>query len=384
MPGRSVHALGGLLWAGAVLGAGCGQGDLRGPQTVRTIVYDAGGGEFILADRRYDTLADLTTLRGDTTEFRTAARLVLDARSTAAQEGCERFAQEFVEDAGRRPSLTFIEDGGAWVPEDFDALVMASTYYNFELARELFLSAGVEGRLLSGTTTFYEPRFIEYDPGGRRTFGADNAAFVPCITSFLVFAGERLQDIPLGANPGVAAHEYGHMVFDRVLFGEKGDAAAAPLDLSEEAVLLAALDEGMADFFGALTLGDPNFAARSLTRNASRVRDLKPGTAWSQELEDAALASADPHALGTAWGSFFWEVAEDTAVGGVGGVALALRALTLLRPETADFGTDRMLEAVARAAAEVDDAQATLRAVCASASSRFRALGPPPTDCARP
>ncbi len=371
MAGRSAL----LLLAGvSAAAAGCTAEEIRGPQTVRTLVYDSTLGRFQLADRILDTLEELTTLRGATTEMRTGARLVLDDRELQGAQTCAQFADSFVEDPGRRPSLSFIDDDGVYVAEDFDGLVMVSTYYNFELAREFFISAGVPPGDLDGTTTFYEPTLINYNAAGSRSFGFDNAAFVTCISSFLVYAGERLQDIPLGANPGVAAHEYSHLVFDRVMFGPQGDATDPPVDL-RSALLLAALNEGLADFFGAAVLGDPNFAARSLTLSDSRERDLAPGRNWSTGIEELVLSAKNPnpYALGTVWGSFFWDLGVALEGQTVAAAALALEALRVLQADgdLDTFDTEAMLDATFVAARALDDGGRTLGAVCAAVDKRF-------------
>lgn len=355
---------------------GCGAEELRGAQTVRTLVYDPDRSTFLMADRTLHTLHELTTLSGATTEFRSGARLSVDARVEASMNTCEDFSASFVQDAGRRPSLSFIDDEGVWVPEDFDGLMMVSTYYNFELSRDFFLAAGVPPEALDGTTTFYEPTFLAYDEAGTLSVALGNAAFVPCIASFLVFAGAGLRDIPLGANPGVAAHEYGHLVFDRVLYGVDGGASPPP-EHADADLLLLALNEGLADFFGAAVLGDPNFAARSLTYGRSQARNLAPGSVWSMSAEDALFVEgrADPYPLATVWGSFFWDLALALDGGAASSAALALRALERLRGDAvARFSTAAMLTATVAAAEEVDDRGLTLALTCAAVSDRFAEL----------
>ncbi len=369
------RARAGLLLCALAL-HGCGAEELRGAQTVRTLVYDPDRATFLLADRTLHTLHELTTLSGATTEFRSGARLSVDARAAASMDTCEDFSASFVRDAGRRPSLSFIDDGGVWVPEDFDGLMMVSTYYNFELSRDFFLAAGVSPEALDGTTTFYEPTFLAYDEAGALSGAFGNAAFVPCIASFLVFAGADLRDIPLGANPGVAAHEYGHLVFDRVLYGVDGGASPPPEHADAELLLLA-LDEGLADFFGAAVLGDPNFATRSLTYGRSPARNLAPGSVWSMAAEDALLVDggADPYPLATVWGSFFWDLALALDGGASASAALALRSLERLRGDAvARFSTAAMLNATVAAAEEVDDGGLTLALTCAAVSDRFAQL----------
>lgn len=355
---------------------GCGADELRGPQTVRTLVYDPDRATFLLADRTLHTLHELTTLSGATTEFRSGARLSVDARVAASIDTCEDFAASFVQDAGRRPALSFIDDGGVWVPEDLDGLMMVSTYYNFEVSRDFFVAAGVPPEALDGTTTFYEPMLLAYDEAGALSVAVDNAAFVPCIASFLVFAGADLRDIPLGVNPGVAVHEYGHLVFDRILYGVDGEASPPP-EHADADLLLLALNEGLADFFGAAVLGDPNFAARSLTYGRSQARDLAPGSAWSTAAEDALFVDggADPYPLATVWGSFFWDLALALDGGTSASAALALRALERLRGDAvARFSTAAMLTATVAAAEEVDDGGLTRALTCAAVSNRFAEL----------
>jgi len=355
---------------------GCGAPELRGPQTVRTLAYDADLAAFILADRTLHTLYDLTTLSGETTEFRSGARLSVDARAAASIDTCEDFSASFVQDAGRRPSLAFIDDGGVWVPEDLDGLMMVSTYANFELARDFFVAVGVPAEDLNGSTTFYEPTLLAYDEAGAMRVHRGNAAFVPCIASFLVFAGPGLRDVPLGSNPGVAAHEYGHWVFDRVLYGVDGQASPPPEHVDADLLLLA-LNEGLADFFAAAVLGDPNFAARSLTYGRSTARNLDPGRSWSMAAEDALLvdAGADPYPLATVWGSFFWRLGGALDGGASAAAALALDALERLRGDAVvRFSTAAMLTATAAAADEVPDDGVTLSRTCAVVSERFADL----------
>ena len=360
----------------AVAIAGCAPEEIRGPQTVRVIVFDAARDRFQLADRKLDTLEELTGLHGATTEFRTGARLVRDARDEKQSLTCAEFSDSFVEDGGGRPSLSFIDDNGVWVAEDFDSLVMVSTYYNFEFSREFFVAAGVPVGDLDRSTTFYEPTLISYDSEGGRSLGFDPQAFEPCIAAFVFFAGDPLQEIPQGANLGVAAHEYSHLVFDRVVYGGRGeDSTLVPSNQAASRRLLA-LNEGLADYFGAAIVGNPRFVSRTLATSTSALRNLVPGAAWAQALEDTLVTSptADGYGMGTVWASLLWDVAIALPDGQAAAASLALRMLDSLKSARASaVETRQVLDALfASATAEqAGDDGAQLNALCDAFDARF-------------
>jgi hypothetical protein len=389
MTSRGMASLG-LLALG--LGA-CGPPDGSGGSSlVRVMAYQSSDGTFVLADRRLETTTDLASLQGATAQFRGGARLVWDERqieemaARARGEGraldCDDVVGAFVRDVGNPPSLSFVEDDGVLVPEDYDTLVMVSTYYNFELSRDFFLEAGVPPDDLGAALTFYEPTLTLVDRLGNRTFTFDNAAYIPCADAFVIFAGRYLQDIPLGANPGVAAHEYGHLVFDHTLFGLARDRVAAPSPGSASAAFLAALNEGMADFFGASILGDANFAGRSLSPDQSDARDLDPGAVFSPARAVAALAG-NPYALGSVWGSLLWDISlSDSAVGSAHDVArLGLDAVIALQDGRATtYANENMIAALIEVAASRPDPK-VLTVTCAAINARFDRLQPDLTAC---
>ena len=139
----------------------------------------------------------------------------------------------------------------------------------------------------------------------------ENAAYVPTLHHFLLLTDAIPKDVPLAANKGVVAHEFGHALFHYLTTG--GTTTPRLLEMDAEGYeSVYSLDEGLADVLGYLVSNRPDFIADSLTDQdraldtehlASDVSPL-PG----EDDEESLLPSYNPYALGSVFAATIWEV----------------------------------------------------------------------------
>lgn len=201
------------------------------------------------------TLRDVYAMDGLVATFRGGARIVVDPQDRLLKVPGLREDQIpaiFIQSDGDPPRASFIDKDGVLWPADFHTWNMVTAYFNLETAFDHFQKLGVPGETLQGLTVFYFPEFILTELS--RNPQKDNAVYFSPVKALLVLPFDRLQEAPLAMNPWVIGHEYAHVVFHRLVYGDAAFPAALTqwsrqgLGATPQANALKAIDEGLADF----------------------------------------------------------------------------------------------------------------------------------------
>ncbi|RMG19329.1 MAG: hypothetical protein D6729_05600 [Deltaproteobacteria bacterium] len=281
-----------------VLLAACEPLDMSGEVPAWVVDRDDSG-EYALVKRTLvvDSFRDLT---GPT--IRSVARAKIEVASDGSQ-------LLFLD--GSPLGLRYSRAGDAWAAEDYDGLILLSFYHHATQVHAYFRDLG-----LGTTTTDLGPLPAHYLPQMEALLGlripliTDNAAFLEAPPSFLVFRELLLDEIPLPANAGVVAHEFGHAVFHHLAVASYGAERVDQLGFDDASFnFIRSVNEGLSDVHGAAFTRDPKFIVPSVSKLEER-RDVSRFREYTQELEDAALGTApdeyDPYPLGDVLANTFW------------------------------------------------------------------------------
>lgn len=257
-----------------------------------------------------------------------------------------------------------VEDG-LGVPIDEDGLVLWS-YYN--TLSEVSAELGEHGHDVSPIFPIdfaFQPVSVQFD-----FTGGENAAYAGSGLHLFILLPDVLRGVvPLGANPGVIRHEFGHAFFHLLTVGDPYE--AAPYDDVEAGfTAVRALNEGFADMVATLTLDDPAFIELSLPTMTSR--DVTGDWQATADLYPEGAASFDPYALGTVYASLAWDLREATGDPWLT-LGAAIDALGAWAAEEAWADTDRWAELLVERAADLG-AESEL---CAAFTQRFPTRTPP-------
>jgi hypothetical protein len=233
------------------LAAGCAP-DTQAPVKVRALVRSSNG-QYTPQEVELTTVSDIVGLKGTVADLQGGARIVLDPNDPGLATANEQtFVNVILKASGHDVTASYINQEGVLWPADFHTWNMVTAYYNLERANDYFRTVGnVKGDDFAPVpTVYYFPDFIQtqvsQDPG------KDNAIFYSPLQAFLVLPFEQIQRAPLPLNAGIMAHEYSHLVFNRLAY----QGALFPEALvvwsstspSPGANILKAFDEGLADY----------------------------------------------------------------------------------------------------------------------------------------
>ncbi len=249
----SGYKYGTYLLAGLAL-AGCSNAIPSGPVAVR-VVQPITGQRCLnrIAGAQLETLQDLSSLSG-----RLGKVVMFNGDIDANPQTLETGAGFFSIDT------QFVKGSDGYVASDFRSLLGASLYYATEVGYKLHARLNPAADFLNNDPTFAARSFIIADahrtdaPGEPHV--TDNAEYYPSrkadgtILNYLIsYPNDEISEMPLGLNLGIMVHEYSHLVFQNV-FPDYDKVADGASELA-----LAAIDEGLADYFGYLATGDPTF-----------------------------------------------------------------------------------------------------------------------------
>ena len=296
------------LWICTAIIAGCASD----PGLLRVVDRVFDDGTFSTTDVELVTLSDLETVTGEVVQ--TIGDAVLDIATAPAVDGGA--ARSEIVRGGSPVRARWLTDGDVAVPIDFDSLAMFTTYAHLETASRFFSELGVASASTQ-VPVYYNPTVPGAEELGLPS--ADNAAFFPNADAFLLLPMVVLQEIPFSMNPGVLAHEYAHRVFYFEAWGGRMFeillAAVDQRNFYGVWNLLRALDEGIADYYGAMIADDPRFLSHSVFPEAADPRDLTEtrvlSTAWLGGAEPTTDGETyNPYAVGAVVGSILWAFAE--------------------------------------------------------------------------
>lgn len=173
---------------------------------------------------------------------------------------------------GQAPVARFIQGrDGVHIPADVLSLQMVTLYHHMQSLKEF------EEKLSDKAVNSW-PRKIGLQVNSKDTAARYNNAFYNQKLETLYFVPYTDSNLPIPFNPGVIAHEYFHSYFARYVLKPLQAQKQVKRDLYTEYVLKS-LNEGLADTWGWIYTGDPDFVSLSLPR-LSGIRKLEP---WSIE-----------------------------------------------------------------------------------------------------
>jgi len=204
---------------------------------------------------------------------------------------------------GDKPQVHWIQTAeGFYVPTDYLSLQLVTLYAHFEKLQNLDRSLGLDQKIQSWPVTQDVGVAVhEFDTKGG--FQNNNASFVSGLDAFL-FLPYTLDRTPLALNPGVVGHEYFHALFNQLVIKPSGlnypgwqepSLKSSDVSMAEENItpfseavdikksdrdyyheyLLRGINEGLADIWGWLYSGDPEFLNISMPHQ--NQRSLKAG-----------------------------------------------------------------------------------------------------------
>lgn len=267
-------------------------------------------------------------------------------------------------EGGRGLDVVYEVQDGVAIPADLDGLLLFSFYAHFADARAVVEAHGVDMSAIFPVDLAWNPAVdwsIELS-------AADNAAYATGSNVFILLPDGDDREVPMLANKGVIAHEFGHAVFHLLCAGGPHEPPVVQEIDGTAAHWQASLHEGFADSLASLSLDDPHYLDASVDMPSRHVDDdavmsstVDPSATTSTDI----LSLYDPYPLGTVFASAIWDV-RVTLDDPEATLDLLLRAATNWHPD-ADFSGWSWLDAWVDAAADEDE----LTAVCAAIDNRF-------------
>jgi hypothetical protein len=354
----------------ALAGGGCGGSPPVSPPFTAELLSYVGGGRYQLADEPLATLRSLDPFTGGAGEIRGGGAISLTGDLGRTDEEIRR---ALTPDDVHGLDLRYDLDGGVMRSIDYDTFAVFTIYRELERTREFYAGLGVPESALGPMPAYFRGRIeVFFLP----LLASNNAAYVPAIDSFMLFndlfAGN---EVPLALNLGVIAHEYGHAVFQHLVWGSRLPPALIENWPFAAVNQLRSLDEGIADLMGATFTDDATFVGRSLAE-AADDRDLgAPGRASASQVAAAASEepdSYDPYPLGTAIARSFW--AAGATIGRTEVAGYLVRAEQAMAGQVnSSFLIVQFLEVIARLANSATPAHRL--AFCSAFASRLSPLG---------
>lgn len=378
--------------------AGCRPGGDVDVSSSTFLIYtiDDNSGEYRLKREKITTLQNVRQVDGEIVEMRGGGELTSGIEGDP--ETREEWEQALIIADSSAPSIEYtVEDDGTVVPWDFDSAMMLTVYHHMEQSNTYFdalpLSAAFEqslgqkiGEKVGKIPCYYYPQIAI--GGIPLPLFTDNAAYAFTLDAFLVPPRASLDEaVPIYANRGVITHEYGHAVFNRLVYNNERVPDPTFEDWPNDPFALHAynalggVDEGVSDIWGALDTGDPNFIAASISsdlidRDMAKIRfyeqclaiAVQTGTypASSEcggNYEDGVDNPTDsegvridskggdpygPHQLGAVVASVFWALRnqnKDTITDDAWGEIVA-KSLVAIQNPTQDFRTSMFFNAM--------------------------------------
>lgn len=307
-----------ILLSASLLGSCQNPAEVMGPQRVQVIALDAPAGEYTLAVRELLTLENARTLEGSSVRMRGGGAVVLEDTlidGDLSGQTEEELAEVQLVNGDRAIQAQFEIENGVLIPTDWESLIMFSFYHHLEAGRAFFAELGVPASALGPVTTYFNIRVTSLLFFWGAPLITDNAGYTPIADAFLLFPSLILSDsIPLAANEGVVVHELSHAIKHRMLHPNK----KLPPYVTEKWTVSASNayrsdDEGIADFFAAITTQQTNFIAPSLDL-PELDRDLSQPRNFTSELFEAQntkIENYDPYPLGSCLAAWLWSIGEN-------------------------------------------------------------------------
>ncbi len=277
------------LLVSVLLTTACSPGGDVDVESSKFLIYDLDEetGEYGLTRVQINSLRNVTAADGEIAYLRGGGQL---KQSTEEPTSREEWEGLLTIEESISPQIEYtVDDDGTVIPWDFDSAMMLTVYHHFERAHEYFdaipLGDSLRGELGDEVGDLVGRIPVYYYPtlnllGLPIPLFTDNAAYAFTLDAFIVPPRRELVDaVPIYANRGVITHEFTHAVFNRLVYEDervpdpvfeewsRTDSLGLPADQQAFTAYneLNGLDEGIADIFGALDTGDPNYIAASIS-----------------------------------------------------------------------------------------------------------------------
>ena len=260
-------------------------------------VIDIQDDSYEITQRSIDSLHSPKTMEGDLGNLYVGGSFNMDFNTTMLS-----YAK------GRPLSVQYVVQDEVAYPIDRDGLIAFSFYNHLEDTVD-FINTGsqdLDGLLPMDTaiSPIISDLTLAFLP-------MENAAYVPTLHHFLLLTDAIPKEVPLAANKGVVAHEFGHALFHFLTTGGTTTPRLLATD-AEGQDSLYSLDEGLADVLGYLVTNRPNFIADSL-ENQDRALDTEHLASNVSPLpglntDEGLLSLYNPYPLGSVFAATIWDV----------------------------------------------------------------------------
>jgi hypothetical protein len=347
----------------AVTACSVAPGEPSGPVDAWVIGTEPGGDPGLVV--RHLEVEDVRTLESERLTPETGSRIDVLGTAVSVSDGEPLDIEVAVDDEGIVQAL------------DRDGLLALSAVAHVQTAERHFAAAGIEQHAA------LRPYRLILFPGDVTTgLPTEDNAFYLRGTDLLVFAPDnRVEGLSLSASEGVVVHEYAHAAFDSIAHPLESEAWADP------PILLAGLDEGLADVHAVAVTGDPLFLSRSVDASLVGDRDLRPARVMSEDrLVEIFTGQRAHYELGTALGSIFWWTHELRMAAGVpeeeSRLGMARFAVeTVARLPWSDDAAELDLADFFDAVVDVTAGSVPADALCARFAATFPSIHPEMESC---
>lgn len=260
-------------------------------------VIDIQDDTYEIVQRSIDSLHSPRTMEGDLGNLYVGGSFNMDFNTTMLS-----YAE------GRPLNVHYVVQDDVAYPVDRDGLIAFSFYHHLEDTVGFINTSSQDLDGLLPMNTAISPIISDLTLA---FLPMENAAYVPTLHHFLLLTDAIPKEVPLAANKGVVAHEFGHALFHFLTTGGTTTPRLLTTDAKGQDSLYS-LDEGLADVLGYLVTNRPNFIADSLKDQdraldtehlASNVSPL-PG----DNTDEGLLSLYNPYPLGSVFAATIWDV----------------------------------------------------------------------------
>lgn len=272
---------------------------------------ETGASSFALVDTELDRLDDLDRLEGPELGVRRGGELIIrEINGSVVIDG--RF------EAPGRPRLRYAVEDGVVIPLDYPTLTMLSAYHQFSrVLDQVEAVAGISvDEIVSRAgpiEAFFEPRIRMEQGVGTTATVKLNAFYMAETKQFGLAQRAGVEGVPLAANPKVIAHEFGHALFDLLVFdGEQRscsqeEVADDPLSASRLGAeyAISGFNEGTGDFLSFAMTGSASVLQESvrsdLVDEVAENRSLILDNFVYDDLQGSDRPCGSFYCIGTLW-----------------------------------------------------------------------------------
>lgn len=293
----------------------CSQSVISGPVEVTLIRPTSDHCKYAIAPATLQTIDNLNEMRGRIGRVVTTGKQI-DSNSQLLETG----------NGFDKIDVQFTKSGNTYGPVDSTSLFAASLYYAIETGYMLFKGLDARSDManlfpsMAETLILQDVKRID-DSSSSKTEIYDNAEYLPYVLQsgnsslirnyFFAYPTKEVTQIPLGLNLGIMVHEYTHMMFQYLFYqpGIRRNMSVSNQNGKPTENTLAALDEGLADYFGFMAVKDPGYFLCSFP---NENRDLRISKEFTDPITNALESDQefDPHEGGAVFAAIQYRIGE--------------------------------------------------------------------------